>query len=474
MEQSRKVLEKQAVEQFDVHSKEKEYIGLVTGQMRCKKARDMVAKELSDHIEDQTETYLEFGLSYEDAVARAVEQMGDPVEVGTAMDRIHRPRVDSRTIGFIGLLTVFGTLVQILMMQSMIDGAGGAENIIGFNSSIFSICMNSLLGFAVMLGVMFVDYSFLGKHPVAVWVGLLILLIVYQVGGFGFRGLNLATTNLSALSALMILLFAAIVYAYRNKGYKGILLCLFWLAAGFVMLSRQSGISLAAAVTLFVTGVMTVSFAVHKGWFAVKRGNAQLLLWGVWLVPLVCMVGALALGLIGEVYQTARIRHFFDPYKDPQGNGFVVLTMRERLADMKLIGASTGAEEYYWWYSLNYVMEKYGVLMGILLLAVLALLFGKMLSGLVKQQNRLGGLLGVSAVSYLVFSTVLHVMASLTLIPSTSAYLPFFTEGTNATIGCYLLLGVYLSVHRNTMILSEKRSEPKRRFRVLVEHVGEE
>lgn len=452
----------------------KEYIELVTGQMRCKKARDMVARELSDHIEDQTETYLEFGLPREDAVARAVEQMGDPVEVGTAMDRIHRPRVDSRTIGFIALLTVFGTLVQILMMQSMIDGAGGAENIIGFNSSIFSICMNSLLGFGVMLAVMFVDYSFLGKHPVAVWVGLLILLFVQQTGEiYFFYGSYLATTNLSALSALMILLFAAIVYTYRNKGYKGILLCLVWLTAGFVLLSRQSGISLAAGVTLFVTGVMTVSFAVHKGWFAVKRGSAQLLLWGVWLVPLVCMLGALAAGVIGEVYQTARIRLFFNPYADPQGNGFVVLTMRERLADMKLIGTSTGAEEYYWWYSLNYVMEKYGIFIGILLIAALAILFGRMLSGLVKQQNRLGGLLGVGAVSYLVVSTVLHVMVSLTLLPSTSAYLPFFTEGTNATIGCYMLLGVYLSVHRNTMILSEKRSEPKKRFRILVENVGE-
>lgn len=112
--------------------------------------------------------------------------------------------------------------------------------------------------------------------------------------------------------------------------------------------------------------------------------------------------------------------------------------------------------------------------MGVLLLAALALLFGKMLSGLVKQQNRLGCLLGIGAVGYLIISTVLHVMVSLTLIPSTSAYLPFFTEGTNATIGCYLLLGVYLSVHRNTMILSEKRNAPKRRFRILVENVGEE
>ena len=97
-----------------------------------------------------------------------------------------------------------------------------------------------------------------------------------------------------------------------------------------------------------------------------------------------------------------------------------------------------------------------------------------MLSGVIKQQNRLGSLLGVGAVSYLIATTGLHVMVSLTLLPSTSAYLPFFTEGTAATIGCYMLLGVYLSVHRNAMILSEKRSVPKKQIKIRFEQVNEE
>ena len=453
-------------------SKQQEYIELVTEQMRCKKARDMVAVELLNHIEDQAEAYEEFGLLHEDAVNRAVEQMGDPVEVGTQMDRIHRPRVDSRMIGYIAFLTVVGMLVQYLMLKSAVD-AVGAENIIGFNG-MKGIFVDGLIGFVVMLAVMFVDYSFLGKHPVATYVGLISVLFVYQLGDFWIDRFNLATTNLSGLSALMILLFAAIVYNYRNKGYKGILICLLWLALGFVILSRMSGISLAAGVTLFVTGIMTLSFAVYKGWFAVKKRNALLLLWSIWVIPLVCVVGALAIGLMGKAYQVARVQAFFSPYTDPSGGGYVTLSMRERLADLQLIGSSVDEEAYYWWYSLSFVMENYGIIMGVLLVGALALLFGKMLSGVIKQQNRLGGLLGVGAISYLVATTGLHIMTSLTLVPSTSAYLPFFTEGTSATIGCYMLLGVYLSVHRNAMILSEKRSVPKKQLRIRIESVNEE
>ena len=443
------------------------YIELVTGQMRCKKACDMVARELSDHIDDQTEVYEEFGLPHEEAEKRAVEQMGDPVEVGTKMDRIHRPRVDGRMIGYIAILAIAGMVVQYLMSKSTIDVVG-AENFIGF-TGLAGIIVDGLIGFAVMLGVMFVDYSFLGKHPVAAYGGLLLLLFVYQLSEMLFFYPSYTTTNISGLTALIILLFAAVVYYYRNNGYKGIFLCLFWLFLGFVLLSRMMEVRLTAAATFFVTGIMIISFAVYKNWFNVKRKNAILLIWGIWLVPLVGVLTALTAGVIGEVYQTARIRAFLNPLADPYGNGYVITQMRSRLGELKLFGSGISEDVYYWWYSLSFVLEKYGIVVGVVLIGVLMLVFGKMLSGIIKQQNRLGTLLGVGAIGYLIVTTGLHVMASLTLLPSTSAYLPFFTEGTAATIGCYMLLGVYLSVHRNAMIVSEERSIPKKQIRIRID-----
>ena len=67
-----------------------EYIEEVTSQMRCKRARTMVAKELADHIEDQTDAYLREGMPLQQAQAEAVRQMGDAVEVGSRMDARER------------------------------------------------------------------------------------------------------------------------------------------------------------------------------------------------------------------------------------------------------------------------------------------------------------------------------------------------------------------------------------------------
>lgn len=83
-----------------------EYLEAVTSQMRYKSARGMVEKELRAHIEDQADKYMEFGIPKEEAYKKAVAQMGDPIQVGTDMDRLHRPDIDKRALFLICLLSL--------------------------------------------------------------------------------------------------------------------------------------------------------------------------------------------------------------------------------------------------------------------------------------------------------------------------------------------------------------------------------
>lgn len=66
------------------------YLNIVSEQMRCKRARPAVLKELKDHIEDQKDDYMTAGMTAQEAEEEAVRQMGDPVEVGVSLDRLHR------------------------------------------------------------------------------------------------------------------------------------------------------------------------------------------------------------------------------------------------------------------------------------------------------------------------------------------------------------------------------------------------
>ena len=73
-----------------------EYLDTLSEQIRCKKARPMVVEEIENHINDQAEAYIKNGMEKDEAVNRAVLEMGDPVETGVALDRVHRPRMQDR------------------------------------------------------------------------------------------------------------------------------------------------------------------------------------------------------------------------------------------------------------------------------------------------------------------------------------------------------------------------------------------
>ena len=64
------------------------YIEAVEEQIRWRRARPVVSLELRRHLEDQRDAFAAEGL--ENAERLAVEEMGDPVSVGTELDRLHQ------------------------------------------------------------------------------------------------------------------------------------------------------------------------------------------------------------------------------------------------------------------------------------------------------------------------------------------------------------------------------------------------
>ncbi|MBQ4220776.1 MAG: FtsW/RodA/SpoVE family cell cycle protein, partial [Butyrivibrio sp.] len=70
-----------------------EYIKMLLEQVRFQKAHKAIGDELRSHIEDQIENNISEGMDKETAEKIAVEDMGDPVEAGIALDKVHRPQV---------------------------------------------------------------------------------------------------------------------------------------------------------------------------------------------------------------------------------------------------------------------------------------------------------------------------------------------------------------------------------------------
>ena len=75
-----------------------EYLKTLLEQIRCKKAHASIYHEIRGHIEEQVADNIAEGMSKDDALKAALNDMGDPVQTGVEMDQLHRPQMAWRII----------------------------------------------------------------------------------------------------------------------------------------------------------------------------------------------------------------------------------------------------------------------------------------------------------------------------------------------------------------------------------------
>ena len=90
-----------------------EYLDQVEKQIRQEAVRKEIRTELGQHIEDQADFYQESGMSRAEAVERAVEDMGDPVETGVQLDMVHQPQLDKKLMLAVAILLAVEAILQI-------------------------------------------------------------------------------------------------------------------------------------------------------------------------------------------------------------------------------------------------------------------------------------------------------------------------------------------------------------------------
>lgn len=421
-----------------------EYIAAVTEQMRCKKARAMVEKELQAHIEDQEQTYLEEGMEQDCAREQAVLQMGNPVSVGIEMDAIHRPRMDKRTLILIAVLSIGAYFLQTYVFRThMVAGYLFPDH--------REILCQLLTGVAIMLGILYGDYTLLGKKPLVVW---LVILVAGMVIPRFATGSAMIMSLQYLLMALFLPAYAGLIVSYSRMGVKGLIACILWLLIGLgVFVVGTSRVSLNA--TIGVSALLLLSYAIAKGYFHIRR---ILALVGMWL-----SLAALGIAFVGYVlhqggYPSARLEAMLSLYRSPDsaGNHYITFRMREALEHMQLWGEGIelsslpeeGAMSFF------LILNRAGMGVGILLVAGLLILFCLMAAGVSKQKNILGSLVGAACILGLSLPTVVHLLSSLALINYTDLYLPFVYPGWLVNLSCYTLLGLYLSVYRNTDVVA--------------------
>lgn len=445
-----------------------EYLSLLTEQIRCKRARPMIADEIEKHIEDQTEAYEAGGLPHPKAVSESLRQMGDPIEAGVALDRIHRPKTEWSMILIVLALTVFGIIIQSILFKYSNNGGVNQDNLS------LTIIYN-LLGAGVMAVVYFMDYSILGKHPVAslfVYLSGSIMIIIYLVYS------RPRPAVYYSLITLFIPFFAAIVYHFRNKGWKGFLGCISFFIL-YIWIAYRFRFGITALIETTVCALIIVTAVILKGGFG---GRKAIKLSFLWAVPIILPGGILLDALLFNgkyggraMYQVDRIKACFS-YLLPDIHGaynFVghinfprALASQYTLLGNGSVPTDIGQAALYNDYVVVGMFSYFGILLSVTVIGILFLLFIKSFHISMQQRNLLGYLIGIGCSTSFLIKAVLYLASNFGYNLFVSPAMPFLSFGLCSTITNFAMMGLLLSIYRNTELISEEACRAKYKAKI--------
>ena len=440
------------------------YLEKLLSQIRCKKARPYIAEEIRDHIESQIADNLSEGMSYEEAEKNAVTDMGDPVEVGISLDRIHKPKIAWKLLVIVGILSLLGILIQ----QSILRQPGYQELEIGmqerYRYAAEGFGAAVVIGLLLMCVIYFLDYTVIAKYSRFIGVFIFILgglrltsFFGVDINGVGdWVGFGMFRVSITSLMMFYVPIYGTILYKYRDGGFMALCKALLWLILPVFITFRIP--SLGVAVIMMVSMLIELTVAIWKGWFKVPVKKTII---GLWL----CLAGLPALLLAAmyafhmlAVYQEARIRSYFTA----SGDANYMTSMLHKFNQNILLWGNSGKDvvgglpEFNQDYIFSYILNSYGLLAGIFVAALLAALVVFMFGTSVRQKNELGTVMGFGCGMIILLNISLNFAGMFGWIPLTSTFLPFLSYGRNSILLCYALVGIILSIYRYKDVYPKK------------------
>lgn len=430
-----------------------EFIKSVTEQIRCVKARAGVAKELSDHITDQAAAYEESGFSHDEAMEKAVREMGDPVGVGVELDRIHRPQADFKMIGMFFLFSVAGLVIMC-----------APEDMRIYPEEIVRQCVVVLLSFGVMAGVYFLDYTMVGRY--AYLTGILLTIAMYIGKAYSLRWW---IPIMFMMVYLYVPVYAAILYQLRGRGYSAVCLGIIMQFVIMVLAYALSG-TLFAALNVYMMCTVLLLVTVWKRWYVVDRKIAAVISISVLVVfPVVMILLRGMLFGIGYGFQIQRILAWLHPDQYEKGAGYIYQWIRQEWEGVKLIGASAGnpfsdqnlsGDSGLTFATTPFILFRvictYGLLAGLALILALVAVVLRAFRIVRRQKNQLAFIMAAACFLVFLVNCLEGILINTGYWPVSNLQLPFVSYGACTAMTYAAMIGLLLSIYRNEKVITSE------------------
>ena len=437
-----------------------EYIKILLEQVRFEKAHKAIGDEIRAHIEDQAEENISEGMDKETAEKRAVEDMGDPVEAGIALDKVHRPQVAWSVIIAVLAVALVGAIFQFLLLNDpvLINAGQYYTPDRGTSNGFFEY---TIMGIFVMLVLYFLDFTVIAKYSriiAIVWAAVFLLTsLPYKMGdilinagvlpvkqtAFWLNILVGIAMRISDKMLILVPLYAGILYEYKGRKGRTLTKALLWILIPTFYGCFEVWWFMSNGTIIAICMLTELTIAIRQGWIKVQN-KLLVPIWGAFVIITSVSYGV-GIKNYGSSVEEETLKKVVDSIY-LFGSGIYYGHDGFQKPSSCLINQPFGT------YFLTYISSTYGASFGIAIIAIVVglIVFGFM--NLFKSKNRLGHVMGIGCMMWLAVNAIANVFTAFGVFPEwvgVNTFLPFVSNGYYDTlVYSYAVLGILLSIYK--------------------------
>lgn len=429
------------------HQEYNRYIEEVRAQIKSREVQREVILELKHHIQDIAAEYRQNGLTENEAIVKAITRMGDAQTVGSELNRIHRPRLNWGIIGLTAFLAATGLFLTFFIQLD--------TNLVGETSMFSTRVILTILGFALVAILYFLDYRKLQAFSLPVFIGMVVILFFVILQRDSYLLSNRVSKNIIEISPLLLAISLAGLFRkwpWQQLRYYVLALAMLAVPLWMILLYPSTATGLAFAAVFFV--MMYVSGA---------------RLWQV-LLPVLAGGGAFSFLLFivaPHPYSLHRLSGWYNPTIDPGGAGWLYLLLQSIRESAGLLGQGSSTEPLLLpmldgELVLSYMIYRFGWLAAlVIIIASFAIVFRLAVVGL-KTKDTYGKTLVAGITTYLGIKFLWNILMNLGIVPLAGFSLPFTSHGRVDFLINMVLIGLALSIYRRRTLegVPDRIAEP--------------
>ncbi|GAA0077592.1 FtsW/RodA/SpoVE family cell cycle protein [Clostridium sp. CTA-5] len=416
----------------------KEYINDVCSQVKNKRVHNEIKDELSAHLEEKANEYIKSGEKEENALKKAINEMGSSKHVGSELNKLHKSKPEWSVIALsVGLILLSTVIINIFEKNFGVSNNHISKNTIMFN--ILSIIILSL--------ACFIDYRKIKKCSKYIYVVGLFALVYTGFSGIpAYNGVKQwiqiggLTINIGYFAPIIIIIALAGIYdkydwADKRKTIIGLFLGLLPL----ILLVRTN--------SLFSFIIYGISLIVLLYSFKVSKK----------ILGLFASVEALLIILSRIGFETNL--NFMDISNNINGYGDINNKLNIIRDSSVLIGRANNFDiniipDFYTDYILSYIIYNFGWIVGVIVITLIGVLIIRMIKVAISVKNTYAKSLVFGVVSIIIIQFIGNILMTFGVTISASALmpLPFVSYGGTATIINMFIVGIIINVYKGKSI----------------------